>query len=80
MKFLILFILLKFQTLINELPEKQQTLSTITQTADTISQGIALEGATALKGQVATLKSRVAKLGEALRQRSNSVSDVILSR
>ncbi|XP_068085330.1 muscle-specific protein 300 kDa [Anabrus simplex] len=63
-----------------EVSEKQAQLITLTQLSDNISQGLALEGATAIKGRVAEMKGRVTQLAEGVRHKINLLSDAILAR
>jgi ElaB/YqjD/DUF883 family membrane-anchored ribosome-binding protein len=55
-------------------------LITLTQASDSISQGLAMEGGTAVKGQINEMKAKITKLAEDVRQRLNAVSDTILAR
>ncbi|XP_063222936.1 muscle-specific protein 300 kDa isoform X4 [Bacillus rossius redtenbacheri] len=64
----------------NEVSEKQAQLVSLTATSDNISQGLALEGASAVKGQVTEMKAKVNKLAEAVRAKINTVSDLIMAR
>jgi ElaB/YqjD/DUF883 family membrane-anchored ribosome-binding protein len=73
-------LLLFLQTFNKEISEKQTQLLALTQASDTIAQGLALEGGTAMKGRVNEMKAKVTKLAEAVRQRLNATSDTILAR
>jgi ElaB/YqjD/DUF883 family membrane-anchored ribosome-binding protein len=55
-------------------------LITLIQASDSISQGLAREGGTAVKGQINEMKAKITKLAEDVRQRLNAVSDTILAR
>ncbi|XP_044734627.1 nesprin-1 [Chrysoperla carnea] len=70
----------KLKAFNNEISEQQAKLITLTQTSDKIGHGIALQGASAVKGRVAELKTRVTQLTEATRGRINEISDAILAR
>jgi hypothetical protein len=69
-----------FQALNKEISAKQTQLITLTQASDNISQGLAMEGGTTLKGRVTEMKAKVSKLAEDVRQRLNALSDTILAR
>jgi nesprin-1 len=71
---------LLLQALNKEVSAKQTQLITLTQASDNISQGLAMEGGTALKGRVTEMKAKVSKLAEDVRQRLNALSDTILTR
>jgi ElaB/YqjD/DUF883 family membrane-anchored ribosome-binding protein len=71
---------LLLQALNKDISAKQTQLITLTQASDNISQGLAMEGGTVLKGRVTEIKAKVGKLAEDVRQRLNAVSDTILAR
>lgn len=72
--------LVKLKAFNNALSEQQAKLITLTQSCDTISHGLALEGANAMKGRVQEMKAKVTQMAEAVRAKINNVSDAILAR
>lgn len=63
-----------------ELTTAQADMASLSQTADLISQSIALEGATALKNRIQELKNNSGQLAEAIRQRIILLSDALAAR
>ncbi|XP_012253400.2 muscle-specific protein 300 kDa isoform X14 [Athalia rosae] len=63
-----------------DISDRQAQLISLTQVSDHISHGLALEGATNLKGRVVEMKSRVSKLADIVRNQINQVSDALLAR
>lgn len=63
-----------------DLSTAQADMASLSQTADLISQSIALEGATALKNRIQELKANSGKLSEAIRQRANLLADALAAR
>ncbi|XP_012271233.1 nesprin-1 isoform X8 [Orussus abietinus] len=63
-----------------EISDRQAQLITLTQVSDQVSHGLALEGASSLKGRVAEMKTRVGKLADVVRQHINRVADALLAR
>ncbi|XP_046474495.1 muscle-specific protein 300 kDa isoform X6 [Neodiprion pinetum] len=63
-----------------DISDRQAQLISLTQVSDHISHGLALEGATNLKGRVVEMKARVNKLADIVRGQINQVSDALLAR
>lgn len=70
----------KLKTFNNALSEQQAKLISLTQISDKISHSLTLEGANAVKGRVAEMKTKVTGMAEAVRGKINEISDAILSR
>lgn len=64
----------------NHLCTAQTDIGTLAQTADFVIQGLALEGATAVKNRIAELKANSARLLDAVRQRANMLNEELASR
>ncbi|XP_018395829.1 PREDICTED: nesprin-1 isoform X2 [Cyphomyrmex costatus] len=60
--------------------DHQAQLISLTQVSDHISHGLSLDGASALKGRVVEMKTRVNKLADTVRHYINRVSDSLLAR
>ncbi|XP_071567068.1 muscle-specific protein 300 kDa isoform X8 [Temnothorax nylanderi] len=60
--------------------DHQAQLISLTQVSDHISHGLSLDGASALKGRVVEMKTRVSKLADTVRHYINRVSDSLLAR
>lgn len=63
-----------------EIGTAQADMASLSQTADIIAQGLALEGSTILKNRIAELKATSVKISEAIRHRANILSDALLQR
>jgi nesprin-1 len=63
-----------------EISNRQIQLITLTQISDQISHGLSMDGATALKGRVVEIKTRVNKLADTVRHQINNTSDAVLAR
>lgn len=72
--------LARLKTFNNEISEQQAKLISLTQSSDSISYSVAPQGATLVKDQVQTLKTKVSQLAESVRAKINEVSDAILAK
>lgn len=63
-----------------DLATAQSDMASLSQTADLVSQSIALEAANALKQRIQQLKANSAQLSDVIRQRSNLFSDALAER
>ncbi|XP_075225316.1 muscle-specific protein 300 kDa isoform X2 [Lycorma delicatula] len=64
----------------SQLSTAQTDVGTLGQTADFVIQGLALEGATAVKNKIAELKATSGHLLDAVRQRENQLNEELASR
>lgn len=72
--------LIKIKSFNNEVSEQQAKLISLTNNADNVCHGLAVEGANIVKGRVADMKARVNQLAEAARAKINALSDAIIAR
>ncbi|XP_039285327.1 nesprin-1-like [Nilaparvata lugens] len=63
-----------------QLGTAQTDVGTLSQTADFITQSLALEGATAVKNKIAELKYNLVRLLDAVRQRANLLNEELATR
>ncbi|XP_066158002.1 muscle-specific protein 300 kDa isoform X10 [Euwallacea fornicatus] len=72
--------LIRLKQFNNEVSEQQGKLIALTQSADNIAYQIAPEGASVVKDQIQTLKTKVTDLAQGVRGKINQLSDAILAR
>lgn len=63
-----------------DLTTAQTDMSSLSQTADLVSQSITLEGASSLKNRIQELKTNAQELAEAIRHRANLLSEALAAR
>lgn len=71
---------LSFQEMSQDLTTAQTDMSSLSQTADLVSQSITLEGASSLKNRIQELKANAQELAEAIRHRANLLSEALAAR